>query len=242
MQKLNSMVDVMKNYILCFGIAVFLGCRPSFTDKVVRDTVSLGDDQARPYTAELFTAKLKKPEAAIILLYQSEMERQVWRETATALAMQNYLVLSGPLPSENTKAEELSQLKAAWTWIKTNHPQFKVGIVGWERTALTCFKAGCVDSSLAAAVFITPTPEMGRLDSLQSMCWAGRALLMIVAEQDTVWPMAEAQRFYNALPDHKKLVQLVTDKRGGALLQSDMEPIVRRTMVLLFDRYLRGKN
>lgn len=232
----------MKKLILCLLLAGLTGCRPSFTDRVNRETVTFADSRARRYTADVLTAKKFKPEAAVILLCSSQAERQQWQETAAAMAAQNYLMVSGPLPSGTTAGDGLDALQAGRAWLKTKYPTLKVGIIGWEQSALACLQIGGADSTIAAAVLITPTANMEQLDSTRIKSWAGRALLMIVAEQDPHWALEKAQRFYDALPDNKKLVQLATANRGGQLLQTDMEPIVRRTTVLLFDRYLKGKN
>ena len=88
---------------------------------------------------------------------------------------------------------------------------------------------------------LTPEKEIDRIDSLSLRAWRERPLLLLAATRGSRWDSLQARRFYARIAEPKKLVWLETGVDGAALLHTDMEPIIRRTIVLLFDRHLRGK-
>ena len=228
----------MKRIALLIVSAGLLSCKPAFDDQISKESVVWQAGSARVLNAMVYRPTRAKPEAAIVLLCRSAVEQQAWDATAGRMAVQKYLVLSvKPDPADSAAAA----LQAAAAYLAGHYASLACGLVGAGESAALCLSAGSSDSTIAAAALLTPTPKIEELDTLHRRAWQGRPLLLLAAEQTIGWNREQAQRFYDQWGEPKKLVWLATAESGVALLHSDLEPIIRRTIVLLFDRHLRGK-
>ena len=239
-------VSIMKriglNLVL---IWVVFGCRPVFEDKVQTGSVPLSVQSGQKYVVCSYQHKSKIPDATILLLSSSSPEQEQWHDTAVRMAAQNYLILSIAIPS-GADTSHLNQqagavVQAVSAYLALNYPALKWGAVGTARSAAAILSAGAKDTTMSAAALLTPEKEIDRIDSLSLRAWRERPLLLLAATRGSRWDSLQARRFYARIAEPKKLVWLETGVDGAALLHTDMEPIIRRTIVLLFDRHLRGK-
>jgi len=226
----------MKSIALLVACAGLFSCKPVFDDKVIKERVQVPAAASSALTATVYRHHSAKPEAAILLLCRSAAEQQAWDATASRMAVQKYLVLSVVSARSNS-----TDVRAAAAYLAGQYAHLPYGLVGAGENAAICLSAGSADSAFAAAALLTPSPDIEQVDSLCRRSWQGRPVLLLAAQQGGLWSTEQAQRFYDGWGEPKKLVWLATAKSGAALLGTDLEPIIRRTMVLMFDRHLRGK-
>lgn len=168
-------------------------------------------------------------------------EADRWSATAMRMTWQHYAVLHHIQTAAGDSIVEIAAgaaaVQAANVFLQNRLPQIKIGVIGAAASAWMGVVAGVRDSTIAAAVLLSPAwAEKQDLSS-----WQGRPLVLIAPEHDPQSAATAIESFYQSIPDPKKLVWLATERNGSILLDTHFEPIIRRVAVLLFDRWLRGK-
>ncbi|HPI72797.1 MAG TPA: hypothetical protein PK843_15655 [bacterium] len=232
----------MKRIALTVILAGLAACEPAFNDKVDVQTLLWSDTTEGLPSAQLYVHREKNPEAVVLLSCSSAAVQNQWQDTAVRMAVQGYLVVAAVLPSEGgMKERAVSALQQVIIRLRREHPHLKLGVVSDAAGAMTCLQVVVQDSAVSGTALLTPGKEIAGLDSLWLDSWQGRPLLLLSAGEQTPQDSDPLSAWYARLPEPKKTVWLATRQSGADLLYTDREPIIRRTLVLFFDRHLRGK-
>lgn len=232
----------MKRIALAVILAGLTACQPAFNDKVKIQTLQWPEATEGLPATQMYMHRDKKSEAVVLLSCSSAAVQNQWQDTAVRMAVQSYLVVSAVLPSEEgIKESAVSGLQRLVSRLRSEHPHLKLGVVADAAGATTCLQAVAQDSAVSATALLTPGKEISGLDSLWLDSWQGRPLLLFSAGEQAPQDSDPLSAWYDRLPEPKKAVWLATRQSGAELLHTDREPIIRRTLVLFFDRHLRGK-
>ena len=232
----------MKRIILAVILAGLAACQPGFEDKVRIQTLQWPEATEGLPSARLYRHREKNPEAVVLLFCSSSAVQDQWQDTAVRMAVQSYLVVSAVLPSEEgTKESAVSDLQRIVNRLRSEQPHLKLGVVADAPGAMTCLQVAAQDSAVSGTALLTPGKEIVGLDSLWLDSWQGRPLLLLLAGEQAPQDSDPLSAWYVRLAEPKKTVWLATRKSGADLLHTDREPIIRRALVLFFDRHLRRK-
>ncbi len=232
----------MKRIALAVILAGLAACQPAFNDKVKIQELQRPEATQGLPSARLYMHRDKKPEAVVLLSCSSAAVQDQWQDTAVRMAVQSYLVVSMVLPSDEGMNERaVSGLQRLVRLLRNEHPHLKLGVVADAAGAMTCLQVVAQDSAVSGTALLTPGKEIAGLDSLWLDSWQGRPLLLLLAGEQPPRDSDPLSLWYARLPEPKKTVWLATQQSGADLLHTDREPIIRRTLVLFFDRHLRGK-
>ncbi len=231
----------MKRIALAVILAGLAACQPAFDDRVKIQALPWPEATEGLPSARLYLHRDKKPEAAVLLSCRSSADQDQWQDTAVRMAVQGYLVVSAVLPSEGGMPERAaSGLQRLVGRLCSEHPHLKLGVVADAAGAVPCLQVAAQDSAVSGAALLTPGKEIAGLDSLWRDSRQGPLLLLLAGEQ-APQESDPLSLWYTRLAEPKKVVWLATRQSGVELLHTDREPIIRRTLVLFFDRHLRGK-
>jgi len=97
------------------------------------------------------------------------------------------------------------------------------------------------DSDVAAIITVGAAKHYSPQKSQIFNIIPPRPILIIESTLKPKHPENVKVNYFNAAKQPKKLVWLATSTEGARVLSEDMEPIVRRTTLMLIDRYLKGK-
>jgi len=233
----------LKRYSL-ISLLIVLACRPSLKE-VRQENVSFAGADGQPYRAILYTHMDRSMEGGVIVCPARAAEAGRWSATAMRMTWQHYAVLHQVQTAAGDSIVGLQQgalaIQAGQAFLRQRFPKLKWGVVGSGAAAWSGVRAGVLDTTLAAAVLMAPSWP-APVDEKELSLWQGRPLLLIAPQHDPRQPAHAIEAFYQTVPDPKKMVWLATDRSDAGLLDTHFEPIVRRVSVLLFDRWLRGKN
>jgi hypothetical protein len=230
-------------YSTVLAMLLLLACRPSFKE-VKQETVRFSGPDGQTYQAMLYSHSKRAIEGGVIICPDRPAEAERWNATAMRMTWQHYTVLhhiqTAAGDSILDTAAGAAAVQAANLFLQNRFAKIKIGVLGAGAAAWIAVAAGVRDSTISAAILLTPSwPALAGEQDISA--WQGRPLVLIAPEQDPQKPASAIDSFYQSMPDPKKLVWLATDQTGSNLLDSHYEPIVRRVAVLLFDRWLRGK-
>lgn len=232
----------MKRIVLAVILAGLAACQPAFNDKVKIQALLWPEATEGVPSAQLYLHRDKNPEAVVLLSCSSSAAQDQWQGTAVRMAVQGYLVVSAVLPKEvGTRKSAVSGLQRLVGRLRSEYPHAKLGVVADADAAIPCLQVIAQDSAVSATALLTPGKEIAGLDSLWLDSWQGRPLLLLLAGEQAPQDSDPLSLWYARLAEPKKVVWLATRQSGANLLYTDREPIIRRTLVLFFDRHLRGK-
>ena len=229
--------------LIVVNVLLLLACRPAMK-QVNQENVHFAGTDGRPYRAILYTHKNRPVEGGVLVCPARPAEADRWSATAMRMTWQHYAVVhhiqTAAGDSIVDTAAGAAALQAANIFMQNRFPRIKMGVVGSAASAWMGVIAGVRDSTLAAAVLVSPVwPALAGEQDIAA--WSGRPLVLIAPERDPQNAASAIASFYQSMPEPKKLVWLASDQTGSVLLETHLEPIIRRVSVLLFDRWLRGK-
>jgi len=233
----------LKRYSI-ISLLIVLACRPSLKE-VRQETVRFAGADGQQYRALLYSHINRTMEGGVIVCPGRAAEAGRWKSTAMRMTWQHYAVLHQVQTAAGDSIIDLPQgalaVQAGHAFLRERFPKLKFGVVGSGAAAWSGVRAGVLDTTLAAAVLLAPSWP-APVDEQELLLWQGRPLLLIAPQHDPQHPAHAIEAFYQTVADPKKMVWLATDRSDAGLLDTHFEPIVRRVSVLLFDRWLRGKN
>ncbi|MBD3384006.1 hypothetical protein GF407_03680 [candidate division KSB1 bacterium] len=106
-------------------------------------------------------------------------------------------------------------------------------LVGYGDCAQALLRMATNDSMLNALVFINPVFADTTGFSELSIP------VVVIASTEKAAAVERTRKHYETLSDPKKWVELVTDINDLRMMQTHLEPIVRRVIVMLADRYVK---
>lgn len=232
----------MNRIVLSVILAGLAACQPAFDDRVKIQSLPRTEATEGLPSAQLYLHRDKKPEAVVLLSCSSSAAQDQWQDTAVRMAVQGYLVVSAVLPNkEGVPQSAVSGLQRLVGRLRNEHPHLKLGVVADAAAAMPCLQVAAQGLDVSGAALLTPGKEISGLDSLWFDSWQGRPLLLLLAGEQAPQDSDPLSLWYARLAEPKKVVWLATRQSGVELLHTDREPIIRRALVLFFDRHLRGK-
>jgi hypothetical protein len=182
-------------------------------------------ENSRVGAVKIYTAENSSNSGTIVLTSCSPKDDSLWHETAKKMCILDYrVVVCSPLVLDSISRTTL---------LGTEAPGY--ALAGYGKAAATLFALAAGDSMLKALVLINPV-------FADSAVFSGLSIpVVVVASTKNVNSFERIRKHYEALPKPKKWVELVTDIRDLRIVNTHLEPIVRRVIVMLADRYVKKK-
>ena len=176
----------------------------------------------------------------IVILDQNPNSIKNWHKTSIHFAQSGYNVLVAgswdfSLDSMATLQQRISPLFSHAIGL------FVSAVIGVEASGDIATKLSVTDSTVKALITLDAAAHFSNNISKDFSAIPPRPYLMIETTSNPQNPDKLKQKIFEKAGDPKKAVWLATNLTGSNILNSDMEPIVRRTVLLLIDRYLKGK-
>ena len=245
----------MKNWriviVSCWSIvllAFLIGtsCNPAKKATEVRK-ITIGVEGKQFITADFYLPQSGAPHSALIISLAQKDEPKKWAAFAHKVAGMNYAAMvfrDAPSAKDNSPTAANSEriIHSAIASLRSQSivKIHKVGVMGVGSAGISAIQAAASDTTVSAVITLCAPAQTGRPES--DSAWTKhppRPLLVIASTKDPLAPAEESQKFYDAAKEPKKLVWLATDKHGAELLMTDMEPIVRRVILMLLERHLK---
>lgn len=180
--------------------------------------------------ARLYTAEKWSGNSAIVVTVQNPGEDSLWHQTAQKIAAMDYgvLVISLSLldsidPSALLPVEEDAAQNPAYT------------VVGHGKAAEPLLRLAKRDSMAKGLVLINA--ELNGV--FPRLYTKGLPVVCIASMKSEGDRLKSAQRAYKQFPQPKKWVDLYSRRVGPELLNTHVEPIIRRVILMLSNRYLK---
>ncbi len=179
------------------------------------------------------SVKIYKSKAApacntIVLTTCNPEDDSLWHETARKIAVLDYRILVCD-PAALDSIDRKILLGA------DRKPDSRSGyaLVGYGDCAQALLRMAANDSMLNALVLINPVFADTTGFSQLSIP------VVVIASTENVAAFERTRKIYETLSKPKKWVELVTDINDLEMMQTHLEPVVRRVIVMLADRYIK---
>ncbi len=245
---MKKSISVFLVLLIISAIVSFTACTPKNPVIIVRKDVVFTNARGDSLGAILFTPEAVNKLPALLQLYTKDVgPKQL--EFARKIAQRKYTVMLLTLPERGEQNDGDSRLKpmddilAALRFLqKQEKVAARLAIFACGETSAAAIDAAIADTSVAALVLLSSPLTYKGVDLAGKIgALSGRPVVVIAPKYDPVVSAEQSQQLYEAVQDPKKLVWLETDKHGMDVITTDMEPIVRRVILMLTDRYLKGK-
>lgn len=234
--------------IVFFCIFLFLySCSTNKTTNVVKKSITIPFGEGNSFPAVTYQIQDSSQAPALIIAFAENL-KNVRDNFSKKIAKRGYFVLSMQQPPIQTHVPEqdsldIRTLVAAVQAVKSfpNVETNKIGLWGDGPFGIAALHVAASDSNVAAIITVGAAKYFSPQENEIFDKLAPRPILII---ESTLKPQhAENLKvsYFNAAKQPKKLVWLATSTEGARVLSMDMEPIVRRTTLMLIDRYLKGK-
>jgi hypothetical protein len=180
----------------------------------------------------IFEPQVDDPRPALVLALPSADEIPLWFESARSMARLDFFVFLYSGTGDTTSAPHRAVQSAVQRYEDRLSNVFWVGV---GDQAMPVLELAARDSLIQGVALLTPTMVKGSLLDRYAEMIAGRPLIYIVSsasEKDRV----DHRERYERFGEPKKWVYLEEEGTGTALLQTHVEPIIRRVLVLLASR------
>ncbi len=206
------------------------GCRNADIKPVLHERIDLGLNRS----ARMITPQHRGPVRDLLICTPPEMDEAATLRFAEKLARMGYRLLwvQTPAPAEPAAVTSLLQAGAA----RLTTPG-KKGVILFGDSPAYCTVLS--DTVFQAVIRVTVPGSLREcLESTGGSVPAGPRLALLVAAPEAVSLEPAWRTRLTAVED---LVWLATAQPLSALLQSDLEPVIRRKAQLFFDLVLKGK-
>jgi hypothetical protein len=206
-----------------FWIGLTMGCN-THPDSVHQETLALSDGQGRLVH---YYAKEIKRDGHILFL---NVDFPQWEMTARKSCMQGFDVWM--LESVETDAD--ARIINEWVQSQTIS---KWGLVTLDR--IDYLNDLPKDDLPQAIVWINPETDAGLLNFSERDSIKIATVVVASNESTAVYP--QGRQVFENIQEPKKFVLLHTEKLNSDMISTDQEPIIRRVIVLLMQRYVQLK-
>lgn len=184
-------------------------------------------------SGQRFIASDDSPLPTIVLFDSSEDAEQYWQKTGKWIAYSGYRLLL--VTSWEIGTDDSLMLSHA---LSEEYSQ-EAAVIGVGAGSNIAVRLAAADSNLKALITIDAADylDANAQSFLQSI--PPRPHLLIETTQTPQHPDPHKLALFEKAHDPKKIVWLATDQKPSEILRSDLEPIVRRAVLLLTDRYVK---
>ena len=228
------------------ALGLLLQCTSRENIAIHDNQVEIALETGQFLTGWLFEPVLKEPTPSIIMQLEQARPTDASLQFAGRIARLGYhvLILESKTSDDAESSEHSSQtaFEAAVKFMRLRQSVLaeKIGLFAIGTASVSAILTAASDSLIAEVVVLGLTPRKNTSDLLTALPKIPpRPLVLIAPMQSPNLLQQETQDFYQAISEPKKLVWLATDRYDASLLASDLEPVVRRIIVLLSDRYLK---
>jgi hypothetical protein len=212
-------------FLLAF-IIVLSGCNSQLPE------ISVMEIKLNSAEGKLFKPTNKTNVPLFVILDDDENRTQNWTKTATKISQSGYRVFV-------TNADSLNWSNVLQQ-IAPKHSGLKTGILGVGKMAEQALAIAAIDTTIGAVITLDASSSFQYTQSIFAKI-PPRPHLVLEATLTPQTPEKEKVHYFETCQEPKKLVWLATDLKGSNIVNSDLEQIVRRTVLMLIDRYLKGK-
>jgi hypothetical protein len=218
-------------YALLPLLLISAGCREPEVNPVSREVVELGLAQT---SALQLTPQNASPLRDLMLCTPPEMDVRTTALFAEKIARLGYRILWLHTPALVDSPTAAILLRAGVDKLSSAGKKGLMIFGSWQGLC-----PGLSDSTFEAVIWVTSPEQAGScLDAPPDSTVRHPQLALITPAPD---PVVLTPAWRNWLHSAENLVWLATGRPVSGLLQSDLEPIVRRKAQLFFDRHLKGK-
>ncbi len=200
-----------------------MGCK-THPDSVHQETLALSDGQGR--LVHMY-AKDNKRDGHILFL---NVDFPQWEMTARKICMQGFDVWMLESVETDTDARIINE------WVHSQTIS-KWGLVTLDR--VDYLNDLPRDNLPKAIVWINPATDAGLLNVSDEDSLEIATVVVVSNESPAVYP--QAREVFGNVQEPKKFVLLHTEKLNSDMISTDQEPIIRRVIVLLMQRYVQLK-
>jgi len=209
--------------------------------------ITIGVDAKHFVTADLYVPPSDAAHSALVVALAKNDEPKKWSAFGHKLAEMNYAVMvvrdvhsTRDDPPMRDNFVQIIYSALAYLRSQSNVRIHRVGVMGVGQAGISAIQVAGRDSTVAAVITLCASTRSrgAEIDSALGKL-PPRPLLVIASTKDAMAPAEESQALYDAAKDPKKLVWLATDQHGTGALAADVEPIVRRVILMLLERYVK---
>jgi hypothetical protein len=204
-------------------IILTLGCKTQ-PDSVHQETLVLSDGQG--HLVHVYAKDIKRD--GHVLFFNVDFPQ--WELTARKICMQGFDVWM----LESVETDTDARLINEWVHSQTIH---QWGLVTFDR--IDYLNDLHKDDLPDAMVWINPETDAELLNVSDQDSVKVATVIVASNESTAVYP--KAQQAFKNIQEPKKFVLLHTEKLNSDMISTDQEPIIRRVIVLLMQRYVQLK-
>lgn len=232
--------------VQAIALGLLLQCTSRENITIHDNQVEIALETGQFLTGWLFEPVLQKPAPTIIMQLEQARPTTAALQFAGRIARLGYhvLILESTISDDAESSEHSGQMAfaAAIKFMRLRQSVLaeKIGLFAIGTASVSAILTAASDSLIAEVVVLGLTPRTNGSDLLTALPKIPpRPLVLIAPMQSPNLSQHETQDFYQTVSEPKKLVWLATDRCDASLLASDLEPVVRRVIVMLSDRYLK---
>lgn len=218
-------------FISLLFILVLSGCNSRLPEIAVKNS-SLETAEGTRVSLTIYEPGNGDNLPLLVIFDTNEQRMNNWATSAKKIAQSNYRVIVTNADSN------------AWTNALLKSPVFesneKLALLGVGSAAKPALAIASADTSISAIITLDAANQISYSKETFAKI-PPRPHLVLEASMTPQTPEQKKLDFFNASQEPNKLVWLATDLKGSDIVNSDLEPIVRRTVLMLIDRYLKGK-
>lgn len=192
-------------------------------------------------TSGLFFSTAATNDAPFLIVFDQSLNAlDNWQVTCAHFAQAGYNVLA--INFWDFSPDSIFFLQPLFSFVKPQPGrELKSAVIGVGAFAETAIKIAAFDSTVKALITLDAANSLPPNISENLAKIPPRPFLFIEPTQNPQVPEKQKIAMFDSAGGPKKSVWLATSSNGSNILKPDMEPIVRRTVLLLVDRYLKGK-
>lgn len=226
-------------YLLVLTIFLLNCTRVSPPNVEVRN-ITLATEQGVQTLATLYRPELGRKTACLLFVHEMGNHSDALQKFEMRIAQQGYAVFDLPCDDHCN----IPQVLVAACKNLRPRPDVnadKIAVMG-EGIAGPAVVQAVASDTIFAGVIALYSPL--RAQDVDATDYVGkispRPILVIAPDRDALVSKAESQRMYDLAGDPKKLVCLATKAHGIKILETDLEPVVRRVTLLFLEKYLKS--
>ncbi len=228
---------MIKKLLLLLVVMAGFSCSTKSLQVTV-DNITISQD-GQSITVHKISSPSAVYQAAIILAGQGYDAWQPFCEKVAQTCCDVYFVSASDADSVGKTAELFQTIKTVVA-DSFDVRRDKIVLMGNGPICMGAIKSAATDSVKNTVITMTPQwPDSSILiDSWLKNIQPGQFVL-ITSGKDAAVAKKNNDPFFNMASDPKRVVWLDTDDNGVQLIQSDMEPIVRRIVFMAIERMMR---
>jgi hypothetical protein len=228
---------------LLFALAG-LACRGTLLQNVQNEQVCVALAQADSVRIDSYVPSDRPAAAGILIGLVPGSVEELWQRSARQMAGTGYAVMLLPAREEGDADRSVAAMLFAAGLealaARCGSPSLPVVLVGIGPAATAAFTIAAQEERVHGVLVISPTSagaDSALPAAVSQMNSRPVVVLESAADRDTDQPALD--RLWEMIGEPKKRALLQTRASGAEVISGDLEPVVRRMILLLGDRYAR---